>query len=623
MHGSVVLRWNGGLYAVRGQKTVKIALPTGTPSHIEDHWAEVHGQVEAIIQKAKATLNEANLIKQQVVVTSLQRAEINQMMGQVRHDILAADDGVRTNKIKPSGLAETIQNLVRASGSVPVPDMKTAHLWAQDTEFREAKRNLLADDPGSADKDITGGEIDVDPSLIAILRDLAKIPNPRDTRMKLDPEIFRALCAEPENDIEILPSPVSARLAENTISIPRQHPDRLQLGLDLKRTIFAAQQRVQARRLGDPATTPERPPLITPLPAAKTLTEARDEWIKVKKPVKKQQDDNLLYVNAFISLCGDVPVNQVTRNMVRAYRDLLAQRPRNMPNKIRCLPLRDQVTWGADQPGCALLTPNTVNAKGIGSISVLMELAYSEEWVEKNPCHRLDLHTNGNAVERLPYDAEDINRLGVSPVYARGPEWVAQGGAAAFWFPLLGMFVGARLEEFGQLLVSDIRQEGNIHYFDFIQIDDEAKSLGKEARPKKLKTKASRRKVPVHPYLIAIGFLRYVERMKAGKKDYLFPDLKTYRGRRTKEWSKWWGGYADEYITQSEHKVFHSFRHGFLERFRNITGNEEAGQALAGHRRHMYGQTLSLEKRYEIISSLSYPGVDLSLFERAAMRWFK
>ena len=437
---------------------------------------------------------------------------------------------------------------------------------------------------------------------------------------KLDPAIFEKLKGRLSDKVP-LESVVGTLLARNGVSLPRDHDDRKQLALDLPRVLADAYETVKARRDGGTTLTPPQPALIEiPLPPSPALSVMRAKWIELAKPGDKARDDNKLYIDAFIGQFGDLPVSQITRAMVREFRDLLAKRPRNMPRDLRKLPLRMQVAAAATMPECRLLTPHTVNAKGIGGLSVVMEVAKGQDVIAANPCAGLLLRIKGKACERLPYSSKDLSRLGASPVYAEGKRWKAGAGEAAFWMPLIAMFEGARLEEIGQLQISDIRREDGIPYFYFLDLDDgETTSVSEQAK-KQLKTAAARRVVPIHPFLIKICFLGYVDWLRARGESQLFPELKLYRGRCTKEWSKWWGRYTDEYITKSPHKVFHSFRHGFLDRLRNMTRSEFAGVGLAGHADPMYGNTLSLQTRNSILRKLRFPGVDLSLFEAAAAK---
>ena len=273
-----------------------------------------------------------------------------------------------------------------------------------------------------------------------------------------------------------------------------------------------------------------------PPEVGQTLSQAREKWIELFSPKKKARDDNKIYVDAFIAIYGDLPVAAVTRKMIRDFRDLLKQRPRNMPNEVAKLPLKDQVAWGQRQEDCRLITAQTVNAKGIGSLSAIMEAAIREDHIEINPCRKQLLPVKGHALDRAPYDVEDLNRIFASPIYVEDERWIGGGGEAQFWFPLIGLFAGGRLEEIGQLLVEDVRTNGKVVYFDFITIDDEAETAGTKPEDKDLKTPSARRQIPVRPFLIEIGFLRYVAKMKAAGFRRLFPHLVAYEGKLTKNW---------------------------------------------------------------------------------------
>jgi len=63
----------------------------------------------------------------------------------------------------------------------------------------------------------------------------------------------------------------------------------------------------------------------------------------------------------------------------------------------------------------------------------------------------------------------------------------------------------------------------------------------------------------------------------------LFPELKAYRGRTTKEWSKFWGRHTDEHVTDSPSKTFHSFRHLFVAMLRARGVDRDLIKALVGH----------------------------------------
>jgi hypothetical protein len=59
--------------------------------------------------------------------------------------------------------------------------------------------------------------------------------------------------------------------------------------------------------------------------------------------------------------------------------------------------------------------------------------------------------------------------------------------------------------------------------------------------------------------------LDYVARHRAAGAKRLFPKLTDYRGRCTKNLSRWWGRCQDKYVSDAPEKVFHSFRHTFID----------------------------------------------------------
>jgi integrase len=110
--------------------------------------------------------------------------------------------------------------------------------------------------------------------------------------------------------------------------------------------------------------------------------------------------------------------------------------------------------------------------------------------------------------QRVDFSNEDLLCLFNSDDYAKG----LFKRASEYWVPLLAVFTGARLAELVQLHCSDIYQHEGIWVFDINDDED-----------KQVKTKKSKRLVPIHSALIELGFLDFVKRR--GKTDKrLFPE---------------------------------------------------------------------------------------------------
>ncbi|WP_333877554.1 site-specific integrase [Methylobacter sp.] len=135
------------------------------------------------------------------------------------------------------------------------------------------------------------------------------------------------------------------------------------------------------------------------------------------------------------------------------------------------------------------------------------------------------------------------------------------------WLPLVGLFTGCRINELCQLNpFSDIVQdaETGIYYFHFT---DEGETSG--GVDKSIKTKSSKRIVPIHSKLLELGFLNYVAMIKRGNHKIIFPEWKQRNGKASANVTKWFARYLDEIGLKDDAEGarlsgFHSFRHTFV-----------------------------------------------------------
>ena len=351
-----------------------------------------------------------------------------------------------------------------------------------------------------------------------------------------------------------------------------------------------------------PARPPKAAPPVTPQADAsgatgEPLSEVYEKYKRERRPSPKTAADWNAAFRRFIEVNGDLPVRAITRAHVRDFKDHLLTRPGRSGRATAGEPPR--------------VAAGTVK-KALAGISAVLAWAVENDYCEANPAAGMRVRDpEPNREKRLPYDAGDLKAIFGSPVYASGERPAAGAGQAAFWLPLLALFTGARLEELGQLLVSDVKQAtagatsgGHTQGVWFLDINtiDEGKSL---------KTRSSRRRVPIHPELIRLGFLKYVEARPSGS---LWPDLKPdNKGKLTGNWSKWWGRYArQEAGIADRRKVFHSFRHTFKDATRAAGIEEALSDALTGHTGggvgRTYGRGYPIEKLADAVARIRYPG---------------
>jgi integrase len=132
-----------------------------------------------------------------------------------------------------------------------------------------------------------------------------------------------------------------------------------------------------------------------------------------------------------------------------------------------------------------------------------------------------------------------------------------------------------------------IDQGGRDRDLPMLRITDEG-DVDQDA-PRSLKNEDSRRDVPIHPALVAEGFLDYARGLPTGSP--LFPDAKpdkvfglwsTNAGKKISRWLKQDLNIRDERLSPN-----HSWRHYFIEACRRVGMNQEVRSALTGHSARM------------------------------------
>ena len=266
----------------------------------------------------------------------------------------------------------------------------------------------------------------------------------------------------------------------------------------------------------------------------------------------------------------------------------------------------------------------------IQTLSSVFMWAKQKKFIDENPFDEVEMPAQDIRAKQgdkyLPFSITQLQAIFNIPVY-RGCKNNRSGRLkpgekifrdAYFWVPLLGLYTGARLNEICQLVLDDICIKEEIHIININDTDG-----------KKVKTIAGIRNVPIHPVLLKLGFLEYVEQQrkdKYNKLKRLFPELKlNSRNEYSAGMSKWFNRTLDkvnETIQNPDDKlqekhVFHSFRHTFRTELRNHAVPKERVVRLCGWEAkdgldEHYG-TISMKELYKTISeNIVYDGLDLS-----------
>jgi integrase len=402
------------------------------------------------------------------------------------------------------------------------------------------------------------------------------------------------------------------------------HPDdpawrQLELGfVQAQRRAFDS---VKARLEGEVVPAPE------PLTETKgeTITGALRRWAEsggrgARKPRSGSAAEAQRAVQRFVELHGDLPISAITKAHGRALRDALAKLPKALPNRFSKLTLPELLKQ--DLSRFPKRSAQTVN-KTLALLGGILTRAERDGFFENLPAWSNPFHVGFeiSSSEREPYEPfsiKELQRLFASPVFARNERPQGGRGEAAFWFPLIALFSGARRTEIAQLRISDVRQgESQIWYFDFTN----------EGEEQNLKTASSVRSVPIHAELIRLGLLEVVSaRAKSQAASApLWPGFEPPIDPKAKAWTKWFGRYLGAHVVEHSAKTFHSFRHTFKRACREAGLSEEIHHALTGHSGggvgRRYGRErradgsldrgISLQRLQAEINRVSYPGLAL------------
>jgi integrase len=221
--------------------------------------------------------------------------------------------------------------------------------------------------------------------------------------------------------------------------------------------------------------------------------------------------------------------------------------------------------------------PKTLEKKGT-LMGAMFSVAVKDELLDKNPFAGFDYKRFAakEGVEdkeaRLPFNKAELKRIFSSEEGVVSPQVVKlQGGGgyyARVWLPAIALLSGARLDEIGSLTVHDVIA-GPIPHF----------------KVRRGKTHSSVREVPLHPELIRIGFLQYVDAIKKAGHQSLWPDMKSgsQKTKNSEVLGKWFNNYLHKALKLPSTVVFHSFRHTFKDFCRDALIPREIHHAISGH----------------------------------------
>jgi integrase len=383
---------------------------------------------------------------------------------------------------------------------------------------------------------------------------------------------------------------------------------------------------------GPPETAAPRPFQASPKPAAdtsagppsSTLLAALEEW-RLTWAVRQQDPQTLKQyaqsVALLARLVGDVPVDKIDEDLLA----LFVKKTQRLAINYR-MGSRGDILVPENHSGPSGLSPVTLQ-RHLTGIGVFLE------WARRRYKAIPKLDFSGLAPKASSVRARDkrdswtddecAQMLETAPFTGcLGPNSVRGRGAvherlqpgphifhdAWYWVVLLLYYCGMRREEVCKLLASDIQEADGIPLIAL-----------RYTVSGRLKNPQSAREIPIHPELMRLGFLEFVQARRQvahlaidnqGASDWeLFPELRSggQADYGSIYYKRVWSRFLPVAVGDGAgERDIHSFRHGFSD-FLDTTGCKlEEANDLFGHetgttRGKIYGRMTPLPRLAEII----------------------
>ena len=405
-------------------------------------------------------------------------------------------------------------------------------------------------------------------------------------------------------DVEDFDAKLVSVLKEGGVPADVDHPALRHLRLDFAAAWFDVEEWEEEFRWGrldgwpvedeDGSPAPVAAPSLVKPESRLSVLDLYDRWAAVASI--KLEGRNRGYVQRLSEFLGPKAIGDIEPHDIASFKVEALKFPMTKKPDILALPFADVLAWAEGEGKAAPKTDPATIWKWLNTINGMMAYAVKNRWIEINPADGVMAKPGKKRNARMPFDDRDLGEIFSAPMFT-GFEGRADVGYrdraghtvvkdAKFWLPIVALFTGARLEEIGSTLASEVRQQDGVWFFDILERGDE-----EDGEQRSIKNDQSRRVVPLHAKLIDLGFLTYVKSVPAT--GYLFPDLKPsqtpYGVKRTPGFSKWWGLWTKANAKvkgqgmDAPKKPFYAFRHAAIRALRKDGVNPVLAYLLVGH----------------------------------------
>jgi len=419
-------------------------------------------------------------------------------------------------------------------------------------------------------------------------------------------------------------------IVRRQLLVEKGTPAYRDLCLRLQRAHIEALNRTFERDAGDYTGTPSDPIVVPPSPGqtatagpGESVMELFEQYARENsKQVKPDTLDQSRHaVEHFVETVGrSYPAAKIDKKSVREWKAILMQWPVRA-NEIRVFSgmTARQIIEANKTHGKATIKTKTIN-RYLAGLGAFCDWLQRNEFIESNPVVGLYQSIDRKKRTTVPFTVDQMNTIFSSPHFA-GCESDRRNHRPGthkisdhrYWVPLVMAFSGARPGEISQLNIADVRQE---HGQWIMHITDE----GDASEDKSVKTRDSKRVVPVHSELVRLGFVNYHAKVRVRGGVRLFPEAeRNARGQMAAKFSTDFPKMLTRIgVKDGRGLSLYSFRHAFTDALRRAEYLDDQFGFLVGHTSHtvtgQYGTLPQgmLRQRVEMIEKVAYPGLNLA-----------
>lgn len=326
---------------------------------------------------------------------------------------------------------------------------------------------------------------------------------------------------------------------------------------------------------------------------------------------KKANDETIgkkrLAIEEFIEMLGNRPASDYDFKDAEEFRSTLRRLPsqRKTRKAYKGMNVEDLLSLKLERDEC--MSDSHIR-RTLMEVKALFEWLKGRKVVTDNPFDTVSVIAEHESY--VSFAKEDLSSLFKGPVFKGDSRDATR---SRWWLMLLAAYTGARQAELCQLKLSDVVE---IEGIACLSINDED--------GKALKTQSAKRLIPLHPMLIELGFNDYVEERKASALEInsdnlqLLPSTWNGKGKAGKSASSWFSRYKGKCSITGSKKVFHSFRHTFIQQAISKDLELSKIQQMVGHESSLMGATKTYSGEgypvallLEGLKEIEFDGIDL------------